>query len=50
MRILYAKGVVSNETEKACIYLISLLCLAVMFTACYYLSYLHALKNLIEMR
>lgn len=33
------------KLKKACIYLISLMCLAVMFTACYYLSYLHALKE-----
>lgn len=33
------------KLKKASIYLVSFLMLSIMFTACYYLSYLHALKD-----
>ena len=45
MEIISAKGVVSMKLKKASIYLLSFVLLCVMFSACYYLSYLRALND-----
>jgi len=45
MEIIIAKGVISMKLKKASLYLLSFILICVMFSACYYLSYLRALND-----
>jgi len=45
LEIITAKGVITMKLKKASLYLLSFILICVMFTTCYYLSYLRALND-----